>query len=232
METDKLFLIVEDDKQIRSFIRFSLRTQNYRAVEAANGKEALASIVADRPDILILDLGLPDMDGLAIIKNVRAFSDMPIIVVSARDQDREKVEALDAGADDYLSKPFSINELLARIRVILRHCKSAAENPAPQRIYRIGELEVDLEKHRVTLNGREIHFTPMEFSILSLMVKNSGKVLTHSYILKEVWGTYLESDAQSLRVFMANIRRKLENDPARPRYIFTEVGIGYRFANE
>lgn len=232
METDKLFLIVEDDRQIRSFIRFSLKTQDYLSVEASNGKEALASIVADRPDIMILDLGLPDMDGLSIIKKVRTFSDMPIIVVSARDQDREKVEALDAGADDYLTKPFSINELLARIRVILRHCRNTAENPVPQSVYRIGDLEVDLEKHRVVLKGEEIHFTPMEFSILALMVKNSGKVLTHSYILKEVWGTYLESDAQSLRVFMANIRRKLESDPARPRYIFTEVGIGYRFANE
>lgn len=232
METDKLFLIVEDDRQIRSFIRFSLNTQNYRSVETSNGKDALASIVNDRPDIIILDLGLPDMDGLAIIKKVRTFSNMPIIVVSARDQDREKVEALDAGADDYLTKPFSINELLARIRVILRHSKNAADIPAPQRIYRVGELEVDLEKHSVLRAGQEIHFTPMEFKILALMVKNSGKVLTHSYILKEVWGSYLESDAQSLRVFMANIRRKLETDPARPRYILTEVGIGYRFANE
>ena len=231
METDKLFLIVEDDRQIRSFIRFSLNTQNYRSVETSNGKDALASIVNDRPDIIILDLGLPDMDGLAIIKKVRTFSNMPIIVVSARDQDREKVEALDAGADDYLTKPFSINELLARIRVILRHSKNAGI-PAPQRIYRVGELEVDLERHSVLRAGREIHFTPMEFKILALMVKNSGKVLTHSYILKEVWGSYLESDAQSLRVFMANIRRKLETDPARPRYILTEVGIGYRFANE
>lgn len=232
MEVDKLFLIVEDDSKIRSFIRFSLKTQEYRSIEASNGKEALNAIVTDHPDIMILDLGLPDMDGLSIIQNVRTFSDMPIIVVSARDQDREKVEALDAGADDYLTKPFNINELLARIRVILRHFQNHTENPVSQQVYHIGNLEVDLEKHQVLLDRQEIHFTPMEFKILALMIQNSGKVLTHSYILKNVWGDYLESDTQSLRVFMANIRRKLEKDPARPRYIFTEVGIGYRFANE
>ncbi|MDD3230796.1 MAG: response regulator transcription factor [Oscillospiraceae bacterium] len=232
MEVDKLFLIVEDDSKIRSFIRFSLKTQEYRSIEASNGKEALNAIVTDHPDIMILDLGLPDMDGLSIIQNVRTFSDMPIIVVSARDQDREKVEALDAGADDYLTKPFNINELLARIRVILRHFQNHTENPVSQQVYHIGNLEVDLEKHQVLLDRQEIHFTPMEFKILALMIRNSGKVLTHSYILKNVWGDYLESDTQSLRVFMANIRRKLEKDPARPRYIFTEVGIGYRFANE
>jgi two-component system KDP operon response regulator KdpE len=229
---DKLFLIVEDDPKIRSFIRFSLKTQEYRSMEASNGKEALKAIVTDHPDIMLLDLGLPDMDGLSIIQNVRTFSDIPIIVVSARDQDREKVEALDAGADDYLTKPFNINELLARIRVILRHFQNHTENSAPQRVYHVGNLEVDTERHQVLLDRQEIHFTPMEFKILVLMVRNSGKVLTHSYILKNVWGDYLESDTQSLRVFMANIRRKLEKDPARPRYIFTEVGIGYRFANE
>ena len=170
------------------------------------------------------------MDGLDIIRQVRAFSDMPIIVVSARDQDREKIEALDAGADDYLTKPFSINELLARLRVILRHVKK--EDIPVSEIYRVGDLEVNFEKHLVTLSGNEIHFTPMEFNVLSLLIRNSGKVLTHSYILKEVWGSYLESDMQSLRVFMANIRRKLEKDPAKPRYIITEVGIGYRFADE
>lgn len=232
MESNKLFLVVEDDKQICSFIHFSLKIQNYRSVEASNGKEVLSAIVADRPDIMILDLGLPDMDGLDIIRKIRPFSDMPIIVVSARDQDREKIEALDAGADDYLTKPFSINELLARIRVILRHSKNDSEDTDAQRVYHIGDLMVDIDKHLVTLSGEEIHFTPMEFSILALLVKNYGKVLTHSYILKEVWGSYLDSDAQSLRVFMANIRRKLEKGPARPRYIFTEVGIGYRFANE
>ena len=230
MKSDRLFLVVEDDRQIRSFIRFSLKTQGYACVEASNGKEALNSIALEHPDVVILDLGLPDMDGIEIIKNVRSFSNIPIIVVSARDQDKEKVAALDAGADDYLTKPFSIPELLARLRVSLRHSQGERVQPPPA--YRVGGLEVDLQKHLVFLDGEEIHFTPMEFDILALLVKNSGKVLTHSYILKEVWGSYLESDAQSLRVFMANIRRKLEKDPAKPRYIFTEVGIGYRFASE
>jgi len=230
MNSNELFLIVEDDKQIRSFISFSLKTQEYRSIETTTGKEAMKAIVNAHPDVVILDLGLPDMDGLDIIRQVRAFSDMPIIVVSARDQDREKIEALDAGADDYLTKPFSINELLARLRVILRHVKRE-DTPVPE-IYRVGELEVNFEKHLVTLSGNEIHFTPMEFNVLSLLIRNSGKVLTHSYILKEVWGSYLDSDMQSLRVFMANIRRKLEKDPAKPRYIITEVGIGYRFADE
>lgn len=230
MNSNELFLIVEDDRQIRSFISFSLKTREYRSIEATTGKSAMKAIVSEHPDIMILDLGLPDMDGLEIIRQVRAFSDMPIIVVSARDQDKEKIEALDAGADDYLTKPFSINELLARLRVILRHlCKG--ENPV-QENYHIGELEVNLEKHTVTLSGNEVHFTPMEFNVLALLVRNSGKVLTHSYILKEVWGSYLDSDMQSLRVFMANIRRKLEKNPAKPRYIITEVGIGYRFADE
>lgn len=231
MTGNELFLIVEDDKQIRSFISFSLKSKQYRSVQATTGKEAINLIIAQNPDVMILDLGLPDMDGLDIIKQIRTFSDMPIIVVSARDQDSEKIEALDAGADDYLTKPFSINELLARLRVILRRLSKEEEGHI-QNIYRIGNLEVNLERHIVLLNGKEVHFTPMEFNVLSLLVRNSGKVLTHSYIIKEVWGSYMDSDTQSLRVFMANIRRKLESDPMKPRYIITEVGIGYRFADE
>lgn len=181
------------------------------------------------PDVVILDLGLPDMDGVDIIRRVRSYSLVPIIVVSARDQDKEKTDALDAGADDYLTKPFSINELMARIRVILRHSNQAA--PSAYELYRNGELVIDSDKHVVFMNGAEIHFTPMEFNILFLLAKNPGKVLTYSYILRSVWGSYLDSDAQSLRVFMANIRRKLKEDPANPRYIITEVGIGYRMAD-
>ena len=231
MAKNELFLIVEDDKQIRSFINFSLKANEYRSIQCTTGKEAMNLIVTQNPDVIILDLGLPDMDGLDIIRQVRTFSEVPIIVVSARDQDSEKIEALDAGADDYLTKPFSINELLARLRVILRHSKKEDDDSTPG-IYQIGDLEVNLERHIVLLCGNEVHFTPMEFNVLALLVKNAGKVLTHSYILKEVWGAYIESDTQSLRVFMANIRRKLEQDPASPRYIFTEVGIGYRFADE
>lgn len=231
MNEDKLFLIVEDDRQIRSFIYFSLKSQNYRSIQASTGKEAINMIIAQNPDVLILDLGLPDVDGLDIIRQVRTFSDMPIIVVSARDQDCEKVEALDAGADDYLTKPFSVNELLARLRVILRRLNSNVENTTKS-IYKIGDLEVNLERHTVLLSGNEIHFTPIEFNVLVLLIKNAGKVLTHSYIINEVWGSNYGRDTQSLRVFMANIRRKLENDPAKQRYIITEIGIGYRFADE
>ncbi|MEN6317104.1 MAG: response regulator transcription factor [Clostridiaceae bacterium] len=223
-------LIVEDDKQIRKFIDFSLRSQEYNCIEASTGKDAMNIIATQNPAAIILDLGLPDMDGIDIIKQVREFSDIPVIVVSARDQDNEKVEALDAGADDYLTKPFSINELLARIRVVFRHRINKKDDIAA--VYRVADLEIDLEKHKVMLEGRDIHLTAMEYNLLTLLVKNPGKVLTHRYILKEVWGTYMESDVQSLRVFMANIRRKLEKNPANPRYILTEVGIGYRFADD
>ena len=226
-----LFLIVEDDRQIRKFINFSLRSQEHDCIEAATGKEAMRLITTQNLVAIILDLGLPDMDGVELIKQVREFSDIPIVVVSARDQDNEKVEALDAGADDYLTKPFSIKELLARIRVVLRHSTGNKKEDAPV-VYRVADLEVDLEKHKVTLEGKDIHFTPMEYNVLVLLIKNSGKVLTHKYILKEVWGTYLDSEIQSMRVFMASIRRKLEKNPAKPRYILTEVGIGYRFADE
>jgi len=227
-----LFLIVEDDKQIRKFINFSLKSQEYNCIETETGKDAM-NVILNQQELMaiILDLGLPDMDGIDIINKVREFSAIPIIVVSARDQDNEKVEALDAGADDYLTKPFSIKELLARIRVILRHSNNNEKEEMPV-VYKIGDLEVDQEKHKVTLGGKDIHFTPMEYNVLTLLIKNSGKVLTHKYLLKEVWGTYLDSDIQSLRVFMANIRRKMEKNPAKPRYIFTEVGIGYRFADE
>jgi two-component system KDP operon response regulator KdpE len=225
-----LLLIVEDDKQIRNFINFSLTSQEYECIEATTGKEAINIIATHNLSAIILDLGLPDMSGMDIIRKVRSFSDIPIIVVSAHDQDHDKVEALDAGADDYLTKPFSIKELLARIRVIFRHF-DVTKKDIPS-IYRVGDLEIDMEKHKVSLEGREIHFTPMEYEVLTLLVKNAGKVLTHKYILKEVWGSDLESDMQSVRVFMANIRRKLESNPTKPRYILTEVGIGYRFADE
>ena len=227
-----MFLIVEDDIKIRKFIDFSLKSQEYECIEAATGKEAI-NLIATQPNlkVIILDLGLPDMDGLKIIKEVREFSDIPIIVVSARDQDIEKVEALDAGADDYLAKPFSIKELLARIRVILRHSQEIKQEEKPL-IYKVADLEINLEKRKVIIANHDIHFTPMEYNILILLVKNPGRVLTHKYILKMVWGNYLDSDMQSLRVFMANIRRKLEKNPAEPRYIFTEVGIGYRFTDE
>ncbi len=225
-----LFLIVEDDLQIRHFIKFSLNSQKYNCVEASTGDEALNILATEPVTAIILDLGLPDMDGLDIIKKVRTFSDIPIIIVSARDQDIEKVDALDAGADDYLTKPFSIKELLARIRVAFRH--TDIFNNETQSVYKYENLEVDLVRYKVTLNGKDLHLTPKEFSVLALLLKNHGKVLTHKFILNEVWGSSIDDDVQSLRVFMANIRRKLETNPAKPRYIITEVGVGYRFADE
>ena len=225
-----VFLIVEDDNQIRNFIKFSLKSQGYECIEASTGKEAMNLIAKSNISAIILDLGLPDMEGVDIIKEVRSFSNIPIIVVSAHDQDHDKVEALDAGADDYLTKPFSIKELLARIRVLFRHSNTAKNEKIT--VYKVADLVIDLEKHRVTLEGKEIHFTPMEYEVLILLMKNRGKVLTHKYILKEVWDSSFESDMQSVRVFMANIRRKLEKDPAKPRYILTEVGVGYRFTDE
>lgn len=225
-----LFLIVEDDNQIRNFIKFSLKSQGYESIEASTGKEAMNMIVTNDVSVIILDLGLPDMEGIDIIRQVRGFSSIPIIVVSAHDQDHDKVEALDAGADDYLTKPFSIKELLARIRVLFRHSNTAKDDNIT--IYKVADLVIDKEKHRVMLEGKEIHFTPMEYEVLVLLVKNRGKVLTHKYILKEVWDSSFESDMQSVRVFMANIRRKLEKNPAKPRYILTEVGVGYRFTDE
>lgn len=225
-----VFLIVEDDNQIRNFIKFSLKSQGYECIEASTGKEAMNLIATSNISAIILDLGLPDMEGVDIIKEVRSFSNIPIIVVSAHDQDHDKVEALDAGADDYLTKPFSIKELLARIRVLFRHSNTAKNEKIT--VYKVADLVIDLEKHRVTLDGKEIHFTPMEYEVLILLMKNRGKVLTHKYILKEVWDSSFESDMQSVRVFMANIRRKLEKDPAKPRYILTEVGVGYRFTDE
>jgi two-component system, OmpR family, KDP operon response regulator KdpE len=227
---EPLFLIVEDDLQIRNFIKFSLKSQEYNCLETSTGKEALNAIATEPITTILLDLGLPDMDGLEIIKQVRTFSDLPIIVISARDQDTEKVEALDAGADDYLTKPFSIKELLARIRVIFRHTGTPKDEALT--FYKLADLEIDLAKHKVILRNKEIHFTPMEFNILTLLVKNCGKVLTHKYILKEVWDSSLDNDVQSLRVFMANIRRKIEDNPAKPRYVITEVGVGYRFSDE
>jgi two-component system, OmpR family, KDP operon response regulator KdpE len=227
---EPLFLIVEDDLQIRNFIKFSLKSQEYNCLETSTGKEALNAIATEPITTILLDLGLPDMDGLDIIKQVRTFSDLPIIVISARDQDTEKVEALDAGADDYLTKPFSIKELLARIRVIFRH--TSKPNDEALTFYKVADLEIDLAKHKVILRGKEIHLTPMEFNVLTLLVKNCGKVLTHKYILKVVWDSSFDNDVQSLRVFMANIRRKIEENPAKPRYIITEVGVGYRFSDE
>ncbi len=233
MRTKPLILVVEDDKPIRNFICVSLKAQGFDYLETATGNAAIAMIASHNPDIVILDLGLGDIDGLTIISEVRKWSNVIIIVVSARDLDREKTEALDLGADDYLSKPFSVTELMARIRVSLRHLELIKGYGAEgQKDFRVGDLHIDYVKRLVNLKGQEIHLTPIEYDLLVLLSKNAGKVLTHHYILKEIWGSYTGKDTQSLRVFLASIRKKLETNPAQPVYIVTEAGVGYRMVDE
>ena len=227
---DKI-LVIEDEKSISYLLGTVLTANGYDVIKAYTGTEACEMLDAYCPDLILLDLGLPDMDGEEILKKVREWSEMPIIIVSARDQDKEKAALLDLGADDYLTKPFSATELMARIRVALRHLYRQGL-PRPQSVYRVGGLELDVEKHAAVLDGEPLHLTPMEFSLMSLLIKNAGKVLTSGYILKEVWGAAYDSDTQALRALMAALRRKVEKNPAKPRYIFTEIGIGYRMADE
>lgn len=224
---------MEDDPAITNLIRTTLDTQEYQYHTAKNGAEALLDAVSYNPDVIILDLGLPDMDGVEIIHKVRGWSMVPIIVVSARSEDQDKVEALDAGADDYLTKPFSIDELLARLRVALR--RSRAEEGAAQTqssIYRNGGIVIDYAAGCVYMEGNEVHLTPIEYKLLCVLAKNTGKVLTHTYILKEVWGSVLASDTPSLRVFMATLRKKIEKNPSDPKYIQTHIGVGYRMIRQ
>ena len=224
-------LIVEGDPTISNLIRTTLDTQNYQYHTARTGSSAILDAVSYTPDVIILDLGLPDMDGVDIIKKVRGWSNLPIIVVSARSEDQDKVDALDAGADDYLTKPFSVDEFLARVRVALRrsYTEASAEECS---IYENGELKIDYAAGCVYVQGVEIHLTPMEYKLLCLLAKNTGKVLTHNYILKEIWGSALESDTPSLRVFMATLRKKIEKNPSSPQYIQTHVGVGYRMIRQ
>lgn len=227
-ECARTILVVEDDAAIRNLVATTLDVHGYRHRVAPNGNRALLELTsATDIDLVILDLGLPDMDGVDIIRSIRGWSHMPIIVLSARNEDADKVEALDAGADDYLVKPFSVEELLARLRVALRRLDAgiAAEEEA---IYENGDLLIDYRAASVSCGGVEIHLTPIEYKLLCLLARNTGKVLTHTYILKEVWGTALASDIPSLRVFMATLRKKIEPDPANPVYIQTHVGVGYR----
>lgn len=232
MNNNVMILVVEDEKAIRNFMKISLTTQGYKVLESSNGNDGIALFMSYNPDLIVLDLGLPDMDGIDIIRTIRQFKETPIIIVSARGQDRDKIEALDLGADDYLSKPFSMGELLARVRVLLRRINKSEDKINLINNYSVDGLEVDLEKRKIILNGEEIHFTPIEFKIFALLVRHSGKVLTHNYIIKEVWGGVVGGENQSLRVFMANIRRKIEKQPANPRFLLTEVGVGYRLVDE
>ena len=223
-------LIVEDNAQIRNFISYILTQEGFPCIASGTAQGAMSELVLQHIDLVLLDLGLPDFDGMEVIKKVREWSEVPIIVVSARDQDREKAAALDAGADDYLTKPFSAMELMARIRVAIRHLHG--QGPVQtQPVLSVGELVLDLEKHQAFLKGQPLHLTPLEYSLLSLLFRNMGKVLTTQMILREVYGAGYGSDTQALRALMAGLRRKIEEVPARPRYILTEIGVGYRLAD-
>ena len=221
-----LILVVEDDAPIRNLIATTLKAHDYRFTLACNGEEALREAATANPDILLLDLGLPDMDGVEIIRRVRSWSDMPIIVLSARSEDADKIEALDSGADDYLTKPFSVEELLARLRVTLRRLAALPSSGSP--VFINGQLRIDFAAGCAFLGDKELHLTPIEYKLLCLMARNCGKVLTHTYITQKVWGTSWENDVASLRVFMATLRKKLESAPGSPQYIQTHIGVGYR----
>ncbi|MCI1945459.1 response regulator [Clostridium luticellarii] len=232
MDSKPYILVVEDDKIIRRFITAALSAQNYKYIETDMGNEAVALAMSNNPDLVILDLGLPDIDGVQVISKIREWSKVPIIIVSARENERQKVEALDKGADDYLTKPFGIGELLARIRVSLRHNGVNSVQKKKIKEFRVKDLVIDFEKRKVVIAGENIHLTPTEYKIMELLCRYPGKVLTHNFIINEIWGSVLGNETQSLRVFMANLRRKLEKDPTRPEYIYTEVGVGYRLVDE
>lgn len=226
-------LVVEDDPAITNLIRTTLDTQDYQYHTAKNGAGALLDAASYNPDVIILDLGLPDMDGVEIIQKVRGWSNVPIIVVSARSEDQDKVEALDAGADDYLTKPFSIDELLARLRVALRRSRTEeAPSQLQASVYRNGALTIDFAAGCAYMDEKEIHLTPIEYKLLCVLAKNTGKVLTHNYILKEVWGSVSASETPSLRVFMATLRKKIEKNSSAPQYIQTHIGVGYRMIRQ
>lgn len=230
---EPLILIVDDEKSIRSFLRVSLETQGYKCIDAQTGTMALSLAIANSPDILLLDLGLPDIDGIEVIRKVREVSNLPIIIISARGHDREKIEALDAGADDYLTKPFSVPELLARIRVILRHSQTThSPIESDKTTFYFHNLKIDFDKRRVWIGDEEIHLTPNEYRVLQLLAENRGKVLTHRFITEQVWGGSIEDDTKCLRVCMGSLRRKFQEDISQPKYIFTEIGVGYRFVDE
>jgi two-component system KDP operon response regulator KdpE len=223
-------LIIEDEKPIRAFLQASLTGEGHDVVEAETGREGLAQATMWVPDLVILDLGLPDLDGLEVIRELRGWSHAPILILSAREQERDKVAALDAGADDYLTKPFGIRELLARVRVALRHAAQVGKEEGAE--ITIAQFTMDLEARRAFMGERELRLTPIEYKLLTTLVRHAGKVLTHRFLLKEVWGPQRVDDVHYLRVFMAGLRRKIEADTSHPRYLLTEQGVGYRFADE
>lgn len=226
--TEADILVIEDDKSIQNFIRITLKSKGYGCILADNGLMGISCFYANHPDLILLDLGLPDIEGMEVLEQVRRDSGVPVIIVSARGMEQEKVAALDAGADDYVVKPFNAGELLARIRVALRH-KSSTPHEEP--VFELDGFRLDFTRRKVYVHEEEVHLTPIEYKMLTLLVSNAGKVLTHHYIQQEVWGYDSTDEYQSLRVFMANIRRKIEDNSTKPRYIQTEVGVGYRFVD-
>lgn len=226
-------LIVEDERSICDFMAKTLQAHGYRVTATRSGREAMTFLTSAPPDLVLLDLGLPDMDGMEIIRKTRAWSSIPIIVISARTREEEKVEALDTGADDYITKPFGTSELLARIRTAMRHSNKLKNDPVDaSRPYSAAGLKIDFEKRLVTLHGAEVHLTRVEYKIVSLLAQNSGKVMTYDSLINAVWGPYADDNNRILRVNMANIRRKLEKNPGEPAYIFTELGVGYRMLED
>lgn len=224
-------LIVEDDPQIRRFLRATFTAEQYRYYEAVTGDEGIAQAAARQPDLIVLDLGLPDRDGLEVIQKVREWTQTPIIVLSARGQEKDKIAALDSGADDFVSKPFAVGELLARVRAALRRAAMISDGPGGA-TFRAGGIDVDLTRRVVTLHGAEVHLTPIEYKLLQTLIRHAGKVITQRQLLIDVWGPQHSEEAQYLRVYMAQLRRKLEADPARPRHFLTEPGVGYRLVQE
>lgn len=226
MNAEPAVLVVDDELAIRRFLRLSLETNDYRIYEAENGRDGLAKAAQFRPEVIILDMNLPDMEGVEVLRRLREWTATPVIVLSVRDADRDKVAALDAGADDYLTKPFSVDELLARLRVARRHAQPTTTVP----VLTFGEVRIDLARRLVTRGGEPVKLTPTEYALLRLLVQHAGRVLTHRQILKQVWGPQHMDETHYLRVYFAQLRQKLEADPARPRLILTEPGVGYRLA--
>jgi two-component system KDP operon response regulator KdpE len=225
IERARKILIVDDEPEIRRFLRASFKLYRHEISEAETGSEALDKAYQEKPDLVILDLGLPDIDGVEVTRQIREISTVPIIILSVRNGENDKIEALDAGADDYLTKPFSMGELLARVRVVLRR----NEPQISKTLMKSGDLELDIPRHRVTLAGEEIALTPTEFDILAVLMQNQGVVVTHRQLIHQVWGSVYEDESRLLRVNISNLRHKLESDPNRPIYIITELGVGYRF---
>lgn len=226
-KTDPVIIVIEDDPPIRRFLRTGLSTQSFTVFEADTGKQGIIEAGVRKPDLVILDLGLPDMDGVDVIKAIREWSDIPIIILSARSSEQHKIDALDAGADDYLTKPFGFGELLARIRVALRHTIKPQEH-LQNDVFVLANLKVDLHNRVVSVDDQEIHLTPIQYRLLTVLIKNAGKVLTQQQILKEVWGPSYQENAHYLRIYMSQLRQKLEADPTQPKFLLTESGVGYR----